>query len=276
MDLTTALDLLEQESAQVDALVAGLPPAQWTRLTPAAGWTVADQIAHLHWTDTAALQSVSGDPAFDELLRAAAQAGASGFVDSEAHRLAAVPQEELLAAWRRGRARLAAALREADPGERLRWFGPPMRPLSMVTARIMETWAHGLDVFDALAVPKPAGPALAAVARLGVRTRGFSFASRGLEAPDAEVRVELELPGAEPLAFGPAEAADRVTGSAWGFAAVVTQRRNLADVDLAAEGEGAQAWLDIAQAFAGGPTQGPAPGERVTAGTAAEAAGGAR
>lgn len=266
MDIPTALRLLEQESAELDAVLADLTPRLFELATPSPGWTIADQVAHLLWTDIVAAQTLRKDPAFDELRERIASRPGANLVDDEAHRLAAQPPAQLLEAWRDGREQLHAELAGANPAAVIDWFGPPMRPVTMATARIMETWAHSLDVFDALGLAKPAGPALAAVARIGVRTRGFSFVSHGLEAPDAEVRVELSLAEGEPLVFGPETADDRVVGTAWGFAAVVTQRRHRDDVELSASGPIADRWLDIAQAFAGAPTSGPRAGQRVVGG----------
>lgn len=265
METTTASSMLEQESSALDDVLSGLSSQQWTLQTPSPGWTIADQIAHLHWTDIVSTQTVTKDPAFDALVKEVAAGDSSDFIDTEARKIAAQPAEVLLAEWRDGRTRLSDALAAADPAEKIAWFGPPMRPMTMITARIMETWAHGLDVFDALGKDKPAGPALAAVARIGERTRGFSFANHGLEVPTEDVRVELSMPDGDGLTFGPEDAANRVTGTAWAFAAVVTQRRHIDDVELAAEGAIAEEWMRIAQAFAGPPTRGPAPGQRIAA-----------
>lgn len=263
MDVTTALQLLEEESAQLDKLVTSITPADWQTQTPAEGWSIADQIGHLIWTDEISVQAIQQDPAFTELLKELATSEASDVTGDTARERSALPPEQLLTRWREARESLAAALSSVDEGAQIAWMGPPMRPITMATARIMETWAHGLDVFDTLGLEKPGTLALAAVCRLGVRTRGFAYKAHGLEAPSEEVRVELSLPDGTMLEFGPENAGQRITGTAWAFAAVVTQRRNIADVDLVAEGELAEEWMRIAQVFAGPTTQGPLPGERV-------------
>jgi uncharacterized protein (TIGR03084 family) len=138
-----------------------------------------------------------------------------------------------------------------------------MSPISMATARFMETWAHGLDVADGLAeAGLGAGPApddrVRHVVHLGVRTRDFAFGTRELEPPGEEFRVELTAPSGETWAFGPEDAAQRVTGSAFDFALLVTQRRHRDDVDVQAVGAEAEQWLAIAQCFAGPPGEGRA------------------
>jgi uncharacterized protein (TIGR03084 family) len=134
-----------------------------------------------------------------------------------------------------------------------------MGALSFATARLMETWAHGQDVADALGVARPGTPRLRHIAHLGVRTRPFSYTVRGRPVPGADVRVELTPPdGGVPWAWGNPSLTDRVTGPALDFCLVVTQRRHVEDTALAVEGDGAREWLAIAQAFAGAATLTPA------------------
>ena len=149
---------LRAESDALDTLVADLPEAGWQTATPAPGWTVAHQIAHLWWTDRVSLKSVTDKDAFAAVLGAAAK-DPLGFVDAGAEELALTPPAELLTSWRRDRAALHDALLSVADGRKLPWFGPPMSAPSMATARLMETWAHGQDIADALAVMK--GHALA-------------------------------------------------------------------------------------------------------------------
>lgn len=246
------IDDLRDESDALDALVAALDPAGWAQPTPAPGWTVAHQIAHLLWTDRVALTSVTDEPAFTELLTAAA-ADPFGFVDKAAEELATIAPAELLDQWRQTRSQLHAALRTVADGRKLLWFGPPMSAPSMATARLMETWAHGLDVADALGAPARPTSRLKSIAHLGVRTRDFAFSVHGLTAPAEPFRVELAAPGGELWTWGPQEATQRVTGSALDFCFLVTQRRPRAELDVTAQGSDAERWLTIAQAFAGPP-----------------------
>jgi uncharacterized protein (TIGR03084 family) len=246
---------LEAESDALDALVGPLPPDEWSTATPAPGWTVAHQIAHLLWTDRVSLLSVTDETAFREVLTQAA-ANPTGFVDVAAEKLAAEAPTELLSQWRAIRKQLHDELRLVPEARKLLWFGPPMTAASMATARLMETWAHGLDVADALGVTRPATDRLRSIAHLGVRTRDFAFSVHGLPAPSAPFHVKLHAPGGGSWEWGPADAAQRVSGSAEDFCLLVTQRRPLRDLDIVAEGPEAQRWLEIAQAFAGPPGAG--------------------
>lgn len=246
------IDDLQSESDALDALVAPLPADQWALPTPAPGWTIAHQIAHLLWTDRVALTSITDEAAFGELV-ASAQHRIATFVDDAAEEAAAAPPAELLADWRRTRSALHAALRTVPDGRKLLWFGPPMSGASMATARLMETWAHGLDVADALGVDVAASPRLKSIAHLGVRTRDFAFTVHGLTPPAEPFRVELTAPDGGVWAWGPEDATQRVRGSALDFCFLVTQRRPRAELDVVADGPDAEKWLTIAQAFAGPP-----------------------
>jgi uncharacterized protein (TIGR03084 family) len=176
-----------------------------------------------------------------------------GFVNAAADELAAVAPAALLADWRATRAQLHDALLTVDDGRKLPWFGPPMSGPSMATARLMETWAHGLDVADALGVTRPATPRLRSIAHIGVRTRDFAFVINELAPPSEPFRVELRAPDGDTWTWGPDGASQRVTGSAEHFCFLVTQRRPLRELDIRSEGDDAARWLPIAQAFAGPP-----------------------
>ncbi|MEI7033538.1 TIGR03084 family metal-binding protein [Streptomyces pratensis] len=257
--VAAVIDDLSEESEQLDALVAGLGEEGWRGPTPAERWTVAHQIAHLAWTDEVALLAATEPDRFaDEVARALA--APETFVDeAAAHLVDALAPDALLARWREGRRRLHAVLRQAPEGARIPWYGPPMGVASLATARLMETWAHGQDVADALGVTRAPTARLRHVARIGVRARDYAYGVRGITAPDEEFRVELRTPQGEMIAYGPEGAAQRVTGPLLDFCLLVTHRAHRADLALTAEGRHAEQWLSIAQAFAGPPGPGRPP-----------------
>jgi uncharacterized protein (TIGR03084 family) len=253
--------LLADLQAEGDLLwnaVAGLDDAGWRTPTPAPGWDVATQVAHLLWTDEVAVLAATDEEAWDAVvLRAVADP--SGFVDAAALEVARLSPPALLARWGAARTALVGALREVPPGAKVPWFGPPMSPASMATARFMETWAHSRDVHEALGLEPEVTDRIRHVAHLGVRTRDFAFSVHGLVAPAEEFRVELAAPSGAAWTWGPEGATQSVVGSAVDFCLLVTQRRHRADTDLVAVGADADRWLDVAQAFAGPPGAGRAP-----------------
>ena len=254
-DLSPLLDDLAAEHDALDAVVAPLDPSGWDQPTPAAGWAVRHQISHLGFFDLRAAMAAT-DPAAFEAERDAMLADPKAF--DLAGEWSALPGDELLVAWRGARRDLLAAFVGVDPRARLPWYGPPMSARSFLTARLMETWAHGTDVADAVGAALPATDRLRHIAHLGVVTRGWSYAVRGIEAPTTEVFVSLEPPaGGEPWTWGAAASVDFVTGPALDFCHVVTQRRLVGETALMATGGPAAEWLAIAQAFAGGATTTP-------------------
>ncbi|MFH8405168.1 TIGR03084 family metal-binding protein [Streptomyces sp. NPDC018019] len=260
-DAEAVLADLKDEGDALDALMGGLAPARWAEPTPAAGWTIAHQIGHLVWTDRQALRSATDPAAFEAAVRRALASPAT-FVDEGAAEEARTPPDQLLARWRAGRTALYEALVTRTAGDKLPWFGTEMSTASMATGRLMETWAHGQDIADTLGVRREPTARLRHVARIGVRARDFAYAAHGLPAPEEEFRVELRAPGGGTWTYGPPDAAQRVTGDALGFCLLVTQRAHRDDVDVRAEGADADRWLGIAQAFAGPPGTGRAPGGR--------------
>lgn len=249
---------LEAESAQLDTLVAGLDDAGWATPTPAPGWTIAHQIAHLAWTDEVAAIAATDPDRFGALLSEAASSVAT-YVDDAAEAGAAAPADEILAGWRAARDRLADALRAVPAGVKIPWFGPPMSAASMATARLMETWAHGLDVADALGVPVVPTDRIRSVAHIGVRTRDFAYIVNGRTPPAEPFHYALTAPSGEIWTWGPDDASNSVRGPALDFCFLVTQRRALADLALELIGPDAVEWSGIAQCFAGPPGPGREP-----------------
>jgi uncharacterized protein (TIGR03084 family) len=263
VDLAALTADLAAETAELCEVLSVLAGPDWARETPAAGWTIRDQVAHLAFFDDAAVLSVTDPRRFradaDALL---AQRGDLG--ERVAQRFRGQSGAEAFTWFQRSRRQYLDVFARLDPATTLPWYGPDMSAASSVTARLMETWAHGQDVADALGVVRRPTARLRHVAHLGVRTLGWSFRVRGLPVPGTPVRVELTGPDRSDPAgatwtWGPEDAADRVVGPAEDFCLVVTQRRNRRDTALVATGPVAEAWLEVAQVYAGSPGAGRAP-----------------
>jgi uncharacterized protein (TIGR03084 family) len=257
-DLAELCDDLDAEHAALDALVADLDEPSWHLATPAAGWTIRNQLGHLTFVEGRAVLSLEDADAFAAAL-AEDRADAARF----AHRMDGEPlpadSATVLSMWRATARRFVVLARASDPGARVPWYGPPMRPASMVSARIMETWAHAEDVAETLRIERVATHRLRHIAHLGVGARRFSSTVRGLDADDTPVRVELVAPDGEQWTWGDESATESVRGSALDFCRVVTRRRRVEDTELVVTGPAATHWMAIAQAFAGPPGPDPAP-----------------
>jgi len=257
-DIAALLADLAAESAELDEVLEDLDDAAWQRATPAVGWTVRDQVTHLAWFDHAAV-TAARDPSTFRAEVDRLGTGIDGLADRVALDHATMPPRDVLVWARTARREFLDVYAELPPDTRVPWYGPPMSVASSVTARLMETWAHGQDVIDALGLSRRPTARLRHIAHLGVRTLGWSFQVHGHPTPDSPVRVELTAPGGGTWGWGPDGATERVTGPAEDFCLVVTQRRHRADTALTATGPLAEAWLGLAQAFAGPPSPGRSP-----------------
>jgi len=137
---------------------------------------------------------------------------------------------------------------------------------SSITARLMETWAHGQAIYDLLGIVRENEDWISNVVVIGVNTYGWTFKVRGQTPPEPMPRLKLIAPSGEIWTFGEENSGERIEGLAEEFAQVVTQTRNIADTALTVSGPNAAAWMAKAQCFAGGPEEPPAPGTRRTAG----------
>ena len=253
---------LEAEQRQLDQIATGLSASQWDAPTPSPGWTVADQIGHLCYFDGAAVAAITDPDAFAGLAKDLFEAGRSGpggVDDLTLGPFRTLDPQGRLEAWRRNRRALSEAAAGLGERDRVGWYGPSMGAKSFLTARLMEVWAHGTDVCDAVGASRPPTDRLRHIAHLGYVTRSWSYANRGLEPPAASVRLELTAPSGAVWTWGDNAAGEQVRGSALDFCLVVTQRRHIDDTDLETSGESAADWMGKAQAFAGPPTDGPEP-----------------
>jgi uncharacterized protein (TIGR03084 family) len=259
-----ARDLIAEQDA-LDRIVADLEPADFGLATPSPRWTVADQIGHLTYFDRTAALAITDEPAFAEHraeLFAADAPAEEDLDDATLGPYRAMEPEELVAAWREARRELADAATILGDDDRVEWYGPSMGAKSFLTARLMEAWAHGQDVADAVGAARTASDRLIHIAQLGFITQKWSFLVRGADPLPVQVGVRLTAPSGDEWVFGDPDGDDRVSGPAVDFCLVVTQRRHVDDTALEVVGEHARRWMENAQAFAGGPTTGPEPSSR--------------
>ncbi len=243
-------------SAETDALgdvVGDLSEEQWRLPTPAQGWDSRETMVHLGMTDWVATVAVTDAERFAD-IKASAERGEVDLHTAAGIDFSLMTGTQIWDWLRAERSKMLDAVRPLDSKDRIPWFGPSMGALSFVTARLMETWSHGHDVADTHGRELPRTDRLRHVAHIGVGTRGWSYANRGLEVPSGPVRVELAAPSGDLWVWGPEDASDKVSGDAYDFCLAVTQRRHHTETALSLAGPLALEWMDIAQAFAGPPT----------------------
>lgn len=249
------------ESEALAAILQDLSPADWDRATQFKDWTLNDVIVHLHAFNIAADLSLNDPAAFQSMLgrmMAGIQAGGMrAFQNAEV----AERGPDLLAVWQDLYRDMGVRWAQVDPKQRVKWAGPDMSTRSSMTARQMETWAHGQEVFDLLGVERQDADRIKNVVVLGVNTFGWSHQVHGFDVPAQVPVIRLTAPSGAVWEFGE-DAENVIEGSATEFCQVVAQTRNVLDTGLAVSGPIATRWMAHAQCFAGGPETPPAPGVR--------------
>ena len=252
------IDDLRAEQEDLDGLLAGLDDGSWETPTPADPWSVRDTVSHLAFFDERAKLSISDPVAFAAEVDERLAGGVDSYIELALSRGRSLTPSQVLEWWRSARSEALLAFEGLDPETRLPWFGPPMKASSGVIARLMETWAHGHDIADALGITRTPTDRLFHIAELGVKTFSWSYLNRGMEVPAERVRVALRGPGGTTRVWNDTMS-NSITGPVDEFCLVVAQRLNYLDTSLVIEGEVAESWIEVAQIFAGPPGPGRPP-----------------
>lgn len=248
------------ESNEIDRMVAGLDADGWDTPTPAPGWTVAHQVAHLAFVFTLAGTAASDPETFKALTEGAAK-DFNGAVNSALSLYLPSAHEKLFARWRTERTAAIKALESVPAGEVVPWLVRPLPPTVLACAGLMEAFAHGQDIADALGIRREPTDRLRHIVGFAALTWDFGYQARGLTPPDTAFRFEITGPSGEEWAHGPEDAAQRISGPALDFCLLVSRRRHRADLSVTATGADAEQWLDIAQAYRGPAGPGRRPGQ---------------
>lgn len=255
-----------EESEALHALVAPLDEAALNQPTAFKSWTIDTVIRHLHVWNLAAFMSLKADGSFEAYYaRLAEHLGKGAKLPSfEAEYLDGLKGRALVEAWRKGFAETAGNFSGADPGARVKWAGPDMSVRSSLTARLMETWAHGQEVYDVLGIVRRNADRIRNIVVLGNNTYGWTFKVRGEEPPNPRPHLRLTAPSGEIWLYNDPSETELIEGAADEFCQVVTQTRNIADTKLRVVGPNATNWMSKAQCFAGAAEAPPPPGARRT------------
>jgi len=256
---------LRAEYGELDAFVSSLDEQEWRQATPFYSWSIYDEIAHLCYTDSNTLLAIEDAEAFKIHAHnlVAWMVADKPLMEFSFADMGQPPVPDLLTRWREVREQLLQKAQTYSPKDRFPWYGPSMSTQSLMTARIMEVWAHGQDIYDTLKITRKNSDRIRHIAHLGVLTYQWSFVTNQQTSPKAPPYVELTAPSGKLWSWGDENTEDYVKGPAVDFCLLVTRRRHLQDLALKSRGIAASAWLQIAQCFAGPPDSGPGPGGRV-------------
>ena len=251
-------DNFRQECEALDQLIGSLSDADFMKVTDFYGWTVRDEVMHLYFLDVMTLQAIRAESEFlHEVAAIRIWQKTAELSDYMRQRYAGLDHGALVAAWREGYCRLSDTFAKSDPKARMKWFGPDMSIVAATSARQMEVWAHGQDLYDLFGISRVNADRIKFICELGARTYHWTFRNRGLEPPGPAPKLVLTAPSGVIWQWNTEETAASITGPAAAFAAVVTQRRHVDDTALILQGKAARDWMLIAQCFAGAPSDGP-------------------
>lgn len=248
------IDDLQEEGQILHQFLDTLKEDQWSLETPFKNRTVNWVVQHLHDADRWTYHSITDPDGFRQWMKDRAD----GIKDDAPK----YEGRELLETWISYLGDLCSELQRVDPDLRAPWFGPDMGIRMMATARQMETWSHGQDVYDLLGVERKHGDRVKNICHIGVRTYAWTFVNRELRPPEPIPFISLKAPSGATWEWNDPSETDYINGDAVDFARVVTQGRNIADVPLTVVGDSANEWMSIAQCFAGPPEDPPPPGHR--------------
>jgi uncharacterized protein (TIGR03084 family) len=245
-------------------LLSPLTDGDFERKTQFKNWTIHDVVSHLHAWNWAAHLSLTDEAGFAKFRQMVIEEIGKGrrIVEVEKEWLDAKTDRDRLEQWREFFESMTPVFEGADPKRRVGWIGPDMSVRSSITARLMETWAHGQELYDALGVERRDEDRIKNIAVLGVNTFGWTFMNRGLPVPSDPPHVRLTSPAGQTWTWNDPSETNLVEGSATEFCQVVTQVRSFGDTRLHVVGDTATRWMAIAQCFAGPPEDPPAPGAR--------------
>ncbi|MBL4584551.1 MAG: TIGR03084 family protein [Pseudomonadales bacterium] len=253
---------LRAEGEQLYTFLKTLKEEDWSKTTTFKSWTINDVVEHLHFSDYMAVTSHKGEDDFKammaEMMDPKLKKGE--FSKKVTGNTSGV---ELLERWKVLFEDMCDRFVATEPSRRLPWFGPDMGISMFATARLMETWSHSWAIYDVIGVPKVSTDVIKNIVTIGVKTYGWTFVNRKETAPEPKPYVKLTAPSGEVWDWNEPQADNMVEGDAVEFCQVVTQVRNIADVNLTVTGGPANQWMDIAQCFAGPPNDPPVPGSRL-------------
>ena len=253
-----------KESKLLYELLFGRNESDYELITQFKNWSIQDVIGHLYLFNIAAIKTVDGPKSFEDFFIPFLQQIQKGktMVEAQVPWLNGLSGKFLLNEWWESCLELERIYSNIDPKLRVKWAGPEMSARSSITARQMETWSHGHEVFDRLGQIREEGDHIKNIVHLGVSTFEWTFLNRNIQLPETKPFVLLILPSETTICYNEKGNDNFIKGGAVEFCQVVTQVRNIDDTKLIVSGEIAKTWMKYAQCFAGKAEDPPKKGSR--------------
>lgn len=249
-------DLVAEQQA-LDQFLQQVHERQWNLPTAAPGWSIHDTVSHLAYTETFAASAIEKGQTFvdSEKVNDIDEWASRGPKEGKGKRY-----QEVIEWWRNGRAAVVDALSRMESTDRIAWVIRPMGAKAFATMRLMETWAHGLDIRAAMEgrLPEPEegeeetngdSPRLRHVAWMAHRMLPYAFGDAGEEFPTSGIRVELMGPNYARYVYGPGDADAKITGIASEFCRVAVHRLDVGETGLKAVGDDAEMALKLLRTY---------------------------
>jgi uncharacterized protein (TIGR03084 family) len=236
---------LVAEQQFLDQFLQKIGPKDWDRPTPAKGWSVRDTISHLADSAELAADALNGGSRI-EVYRNASNLDA--LRQEAVKRGRKMRYQDVIEWWRGGRAKVVEPLSRMDADHRIEWIAGSMKARTFATMRLMETWAHGLDIYAAMGAEIEDTPRIRHVCFLGWKTLPYAF--KIADKDYAPVRVEVIGPAYAKWVFGPPDTDQVIKGPASEFARLAVRRIKRKDArNLKASGEYAETALEVVRAY---------------------------
>jgi uncharacterized protein (TIGR03084 family) len=236
---------LVAEQQFLDQFLQKIGPKDWERPTPAKGWSIRDTISHLadsaHLAGDAlaggnAIETYRTAPNLDALRQEAVKKGRK------------MRYQDVIEWWRGGRAKVVEPLSRMDADHRIDWIAGSMSARTFATMRLMETWAHGLDIYAAMKTDVEDTARIRHICFLGWKTLPYAF--KAADEDYSPVRVEVIGPAYAKWVFGPADTDQVIKGPAGEFARLAVRRIKRKDAkNLKASGDVAETALQVVRAY---------------------------
>ena len=261
--LQQAFDFCDESNA-VYELLSNLSNDEFKSPTQFKGWTFNNVIGHIHvWNYAADISLKDGDEWKEFANNALSSLGGGATINQfEQTILKGVEGKELLDLWKNYYSEMTKRFATADPKKRVKWMGPDMSVRSSISARHMETWAHAQELYDSMGIDRKNEDRIKNIVIIGNNTFKYCFTINKRNLHPETPYLKLTSPSGKLWEFNDKRNENIIEGSAEEFCQVVTQVRNIKDVNLNVRGDIAKEWMSIAQCFAGGAEQPPKPGSR--------------
>ena len=238
---------LVAEQQSLDQFLQRVAIRDWDRPSAAAGWSIRDIVSHLATFEEYAYNALAEDGS--RQAEATQYESDEAFTESGIIPGRAMRAQDVIEWWRRARAKVIEELSRSQPDTRVPWFKSDMSAKTFATTRLMQTWAHGLDVYSSLGEECEDTTRLRHIAWLGWKSLPYAFEYAG-EEYSQPVRLELLGPQWSKWVFGPEDTEQIVKGQAGEWCRVATQRMSATDApSLKAQGEVAETALRVARAY---------------------------